>query len=250
MKDCLRKAGDRKVLTVEGLEYAFRWCPPGEFLMGGNKYDAEKPPHQVRLTNGFWLLETPVTQAMWWRVMGRNPSWFKGKWHPVERVNWYNSQEFCRNLRQKLGQEVRLPSEAQWEYACRAGSMRNYAGDLDSMAWYIKNSHSRTRPVGQKKPNDWGLYDMLGNIFEWCLDYYDEKYYAGTPTSNPVNRTVSACRVTRGGSWGSSGEICRPAQRFKFSPEDQRDFLGLRVLLVPDREDRGDDCEAQRAPNI
>ena len=225
--------GDRIVLTADGAEYAFRWCPPGEFMMGGDKYDFEKPVHKVKITRGFWLLETEVTQAMWRSVMGENPSFFKGKQNPVEQVSWDDCQSFCRKLSQKLGQQVQLPTEAQWEYACRAGTTGDYAGTLDEMAWYYDNSGLMTHVVGQKKPNALGLYDMHGNVWEWCSDYYDKEFYARSPTSAPENTATSPDRVLRGGCYREFAENCRSAFRYGAGPDNRSRSLGLRVLLVP-----------------
>ncbi len=224
--------GDRIVLTAGGIEYAFRWCPPGEFMMGGDKYDFEKPVHKVKITRGFWLLETEVTQAMWESVMDANPSFFKGKRNPVEQATWNDCQEFCKELSQKLGRQVQLPTEAQWEYACRAGTTGAYAGTLDELAWYNANS-MRTHEVRQKKPNAWGLYDMHGNVYEWCSDYYDADYYDRSPASDPENTTASANRVSRGGGWFSIAEDCRSGYHYGCDPDDRSSSLGLRVLLVP-----------------
>ena len=267
------RAGDRKVETVDGIAYAFRWCPPGEFMMGSPEDEPgradDETQHRVKLTKGFWMLETPVTQAMWLSVMGENPSEFEGERNPVENVSWDDCQEFCRKLSLKLGdQSVRLPTEAQWEYACRAGSTTalpngpieikgaNNAPELDPIAWYGGNSSqgftgssdydSRewdetqylggpcgTHPVGQKAANAWGLYDMIGNVWEWCSDYYDAEYYGKSPICDPENQADSLDRVFRGGSWDSTAEACRSALRFWSEPDDRDAGLGFRVVLVP-----------------
>ncbi|MDO4857460.1 MAG: formylglycine-generating enzyme family protein [Thermoguttaceae bacterium] len=228
--------GDRIVLTADGVEYAFRWCPPGEFMMGGTGSD-EKPVHKVKLTRGFWLLETEVTQEMWQSVMGSNPSKFSGAKKPVEQVSWDDCQSFCQKLSRKLDQQVKLPTEAQWEYACRAGTTGDYAGDLDSMGWYVDNSGSTTHAAGQKKPNAWGLYDMHGNVWEWCSDFYDAKFYDRSPASDPENTEPSSYRVFRGGDWFFSAGFSRSAFRFRDAPDYRVYFLGLRVLLVPSPEE-------------
>lgn len=240
-------AGERKVLTVSGIDYAFRWCPPGEFMMGGNKYDCEKPVHKVILTEGFWMLETPVTQVMWRNVMGNNPSLHDGSGflgfgtynasnYPVEQVSWDDCQIFCQKLSQKLGLRVQLPTEAQWEYACRAGSAGDYAGDIKSMAWYFKNSWLTTHEVGWKKSNQWGLYDMHGNVWEWCSDYYDGDYYSKSPTNDPENTEASPHRVLRGGSWEDNVGCCRSAYRLRDKPGIRDGDFGLRVLVVPGQD--------------
>lgn len=241
-----RVAGERRVLTVDGIEYAFRWCPPGEFMMGAPEsewpdrlsvYPYDETPHKVKLTHGFWLLETEVTQEMWQSVMGENPSEFMGDQNPVENVSWDDSQYFCQILSQKLGQQVRLPTEAQWEYACRAGTTSDYAGDLDSIAWNPSNSGSMTHTVGQKEPNSWGFYDMIGNVWEWCSDYYDSSYYSRSPASDPENTAVSSYRVNRGGSWSSFAGQYRSAFRGGTKPDNQNSHFGLRILLVPSQEE-------------
>lgn len=232
--DMQRKATDRKVLTEDGIEYAFRWCPPGEFMMGLSYNE-----HKVKLTKGFWLLETEVTQAMWQSVMGENPSYFKGDRNPVENVSWNDCQEFCKKLSQKLGPQVQLPTEAQWEYACRAGTTGDYAGTLDEMAWYDKNSDSKPHAVGQKKPNAWGLYDMHGNVCEWCSDCYDPDYYKRSPTSDPTGPDfdwIDSDRVIRGGSGRLSAVFCGSAYRSSFEPGFRSSLLGLRVSLVPGQD--------------
>ncbi len=163
------KAGERKTVTVNGVEFAFRWCPAGTFMMGSPKDEkdrsSDETQHEVTLTKGFWMLETEVTQKQWKAITGDNPSNFKGDDLPVEEVSWNDCQEFCRKC-SALGLPVQLPTESQWEYACRAGTTDAYAGNLDEMAWYYSNSGNKTHPVGTKKPNAWGLYDMHGNVWE------------------------------------------------------------------------------------
>lgn len=229
-------AGTRKVWMVDGIEYAFRWCPPGEFMMGGGNLPfEERPVHKVKLTQGFWLLETEVTQEMWQSVMGENPSEFKSAKNPVECVSWDDCQSFCQKLGQKLGQKVQLPTEAQWEYACRAGTTGEFAGDLDSMGWYYSNTGKlkSTKEVAQKKPNAWGLYDMHGNVMEWCSDYFDDEYYARSPMSDPENTTESPYRVLRGGCWLLFSECLGSAFRGKCPAGRRQADKGLRPVLVP-----------------
>ncbi|MDO4583372.1 MAG: SUMF1/EgtB/PvdO family nonheme iron enzyme [Planctomycetia bacterium] len=245
-----RTAGERMVKTVKGVEYAFRWCPAGEFMMGSPEGElgrySEETQHRVRLTKGFWMLETEVTQAMWESVMGDNPSNFKGSNLPVEKVSWKDCQEFCQKLR-SLGLNVQLPTEAQWEYACRAGTTtslnngknitseegKGICYNLSEVGWYEKNLDLTTHIVGQKKPNAWGLYDMHGNVYEWCQDWYDSGYYAESPTSDPEGPSSGAFRVFRGGSWNSIARFCRSAFRFHNTPAHRVDALGFRLALVP-----------------
>ena len=251
-----RKAGDRMVKTADGIEYAFRWCPPGEFMMGistdGPGWDDDETPvHEVKLTKGFWLLETQVTQVMWSGVMGENPSCFKGDRNPVENVSWDDCQEFCRKLSQKLGQRVKLPTEAQWEYACRAGTTTpfNFGYTLNGDKANCDGRHpypygtcaegpylAKTSPVGSYESNAWGLYDMHGNVWEWCSDYYDGDYCSRSPTCDPENTTVSLYRVRRGGSWDYFAGDCRSAIRSFGEPGRPDKNRGLRVMLVPGQE--------------
>ena len=231
-----KKAGDRKIWTVDGIEYAFRWCPAGTFTMGSpssvsNWYD-EGPQHSVTLTKGFWMLETQVTQKMWKSVMRNNPSSFPGEQNPVECVSWHKCREFCKALSSKLGVTVDLPTEAQWEYACRAGTTGAYAGDLDAMAWYSKNSGMETHPVGQKKANTWGLYDMYGNVWEWCLDWYRKDYYTESPTSDPCGPNNGSIQVIRGGGWSNNIWDCRSANRGHRGPGSWYYDLGFRIVLA------------------
>jgi len=233
-------AGERKVWTSKEICYPFCWCPcsTSVFEMGSSdgelgQYDNEKQ-HKTTLSQGFWMLETEVTQEMWMSVMGSNPSKFKGDKKPVENVSWDECQEFCRKLSSELGLQVNLPTETQWEYACRAGTTDTYAGNLDKMGWYIKNSENTTHPVAQKEPNAWGFYDMHGNVWEWCSDRYDVDYDAKTPMSNPTGPESGSCRVCRGGSWNSCADFCRSAHRNCLSPGSKLSTLGFRfVLTVP-----------------
>ncbi|MBP3693512.1 MAG: formylglycine-generating enzyme family protein, partial [Thermoguttaceae bacterium] len=192
----------------------------------------------------FWMLETEVTQAMWKSVMGTtvrqqrdkaDPDWplrGEGSDYPIYYVNWEESRTFCEKLSSKLGVQGSLPTEAQWEYACRAGTTGAYAGDLDAMAWYDSNSGDKTHPVGQKKANEWGLKDMHGNVWEWCSDWYASDYYVESPTSDPTGPNSGSVRVDRGGSWLSNAELCRSAFRFCDEPGYRNFSLGFRLVLA------------------
>jgi formylglycine-generating enzyme required for sulfatase activity len=173
--------------------------PAGSFMMGSDKCDNEKPIHKVTISQDFWLQKTEVTQAQWQAVMGNNPSNFKGNNLPVETVSWDDAQEFIKKLNAKGEGTYRLPTEAEWEYAARAGTTGDYAGNLDSMAWYSANSDMKTHPIGQKQANAWGLYDMHGNVWEWCEDWYDS-YPSGTVT-DPTGAASGSYRVIRGSCW-------------------------------------------------
>ena len=183
-------------------------------------YEFDEDQHQVKLTEGFWMLETEVTQTMWKHIMGNEPSHFKGPQNPVEQVSWSKCEEFCQKLSAKVGGIVSLPTEAQWEYACRAGSKKAYAGNLAAMAWYGEDKyHGSTHQVGLKQPNAWGLYDMHGNVWEWCRDWYAG--YRTTNQPNPNGPNNGKYRVNRGGSWASEPGACRSASRDSNIPEDE-----------------------------
>lgn len=224
-----RKAGD-PMTGPQGIELV--WCPPGTFAMGSPPGERERSDdeaqHQVTLTQGFWLGKYPVTQEQWEKVMGSNPSQFKGGRNPVENLSWDDAREFMK----KLGSGFRLPTEAEWEYACRAGSESAFCfgdeeGKLKDFAWYSGNSGAQTRPVGQKKANAWGLYDMHGNVFEWCADWYGS--YPRGPLTDPTGPPSGQDRVYRGGSWSFDARVCRSAYRNYWRPDSRFNFLGFRV---------------------
>ncbi|MBP3695857.1 MAG: formylglycine-generating enzyme family protein [Thermoguttaceae bacterium] len=150
---------------------------------------------------------------------------------PVEQVGWVDCVEFCRKLSEKLGVPVALPTEAQWEYACRAGSAGPFAGNLEEMAWFGTNSENRTHSVGMKKPNAWGLYDMHGNVWEWCLNWYAEDAYADGPSIDPHGPKRGVNRVYRGGGWYGGERFCRSAYRNYYAPNFRSYGLGFRIIL-------------------
>jgi formylglycine-generating enzyme required for sulfatase activity len=202
---------------VCGVRQRMRWIPPGRFLMGSPKdederRDVEGPQHEVTLTRGFWLGETPCTQALWEAVRGENPSRFKGARRPVENVSWDDCAGFFERLNSRAPDlDLRLPTEAEWEYACRAGTTSSrYDEDLDAIAWYDKNSRNETHEVGGKRPNEWGLHDMLGNVWECCADGLRE--YTAGPATDPVG-PAGPWRVCRGGSWYDLARYARAAYR-------------------------------------
>ncbi len=217
----------------------FTPIPAGEFMMGSDEHDSEKPVHKVTINKPFYLGTYPVTQREWKSVMDDNPSNFKGDDLPVESVSWNDIQEFIRKLNDKEGTDkYRLPSEAEWEYACRAGNITEYCfGDGESelveYAWYNDNSGSKTNPVGQKKPNSWGLYDMHGNVWEWVQDWYHSNY-KGAPIDGSVWESGNGSfRVFRGGGWFSSAQNCRSAYRNCFDPAGRHGYLCFRLLRAP-----------------
>ncbi len=200
--------------------------------------DYEKPAHMVTLTQAFYMGKFDVTQEQYQQIVGTNPSSFKGKDNPVETVSWDDAQAFCKKLSEKSGQTVCLPTEAEWEYACRAGTTTEfYSGDLDSdldrVAWYGANSKSTTHPVGQKEANAFGLYDMHGNVWQWCQDWYADDYYGKSPATDPEGPSQGAFRLLRGGSWDDHPLYCRAAYRRRNNPDIRYFFIGFRVALVP-----------------
>ena len=282
--DAEREAGTRRTFFLNRVEFAFRYCPPGTFLMGSPEDEEERQDdetqHKVTLTRGFWLLETPVTQGMYEALTHSNPSWFSEKalggsspgcfsnrWEaPVEQVSWDDCQMFCRWLNAYAsrvapeGFEFRLPTEAEWEYACRAGTTGPYNVDgasLGALGWYGENSAAfsigQTHPVRRKTPNAWGLCDMHGNVREWCADWYG--CYRSTPQTDPTgpekdadqggldaglrrwiygnvcNLAEDSYRVLRGGSWGDRGGRCRSAYRHIGKPTSRSYDAGFRVAL-------------------
>ena len=211
----------------------------GTFMMGATSemkdpYDWEKPVHQVTLTNDYYMGKYEVTQALWQAVMGNNPSHFKGENLPVETVNWNECQEFISKLNSMTGRKFRLPTEAEWEYAARGGKKSRgyqYSGSnsISDVAWYDGNSGSKTHPVGTKQANELGIYDMSGNVYEWCSDWYGS--YSSSSQTNPTGADSGSGRVNRGGSWYFNAGSCRLSCRDRITP-DSRDYaLGLRLVL-------------------
>ncbi|MFH1023553.1 MAG: formylglycine-generating enzyme family protein [Planctomycetota bacterium] len=217
------------------------WIPPGEFLMGSPENEPgrssdEGPQHRVTFTNGFYMGATEVTQAQWKAVMRDNPSYFKGDDLPVEQVSWDDCQIFLKKLSEKEGKTYRFPMEAEWEYACRAGATTRYCfgeddRELGVYAWFDGNSGSQTHPVGTKKPNAFGLFDMHGNVWEWCQDLYLDEYFKQN-MAVPVGSNCGKFRVLRGGSWGNPPGFCRSSGRGSEHPADRYRRRGLRVVVA------------------
>ena len=209
----------------------------GTFTMGAtpemkNPYDWEKPTHRVTLTNDYYIGKYEVTQALWQAVMGNNPSSFKGDNLPVESVSWDDCQEFISKLNRITGKTFRLPTEAEWEYAARGGNKSRgyqYSGsnNLSDVAWYEDNCGKKTHAVGTKQPNELGIYDMSGNVWEWCQDWFGE--YSSSSQTNPTGANSGSGRVRRGGSWGTW--VCCSSSRGVLEPNDRYDFLGFRLVL-------------------
>ena len=225
----------------DGVVMKCKLIPAGTFLMGSPKGEQERcddegPQHEVTLSRPFYMGVYPVTQAQYKAVMRKAPSNFKGKDRPVESVSWDDALAFCEELSAETGKKVVLPTEAQWEYACRAGTTTKYSfGDsesrLDLYGWYDGTSGEGTHPVGQKKPNPWGLYDMHGNVWEWCADWYGEKYYANADSCDPKGPDSGSARVLRGGSWDLNPARCRSADRVRDAPDRRSGDVGFRVVV-------------------
>ena len=286
-----RKAGERMTKTVNGVEYAFRWCPAGSFQMGSpsseSGRDDDETQHRVTLTQGFWMLETEVTVGMYRSFVeetghqsgagyegkgGRGYNASTEEWeqnpkytwknngfpqeenHPVANVDWNDAVAFCEWLSRKTKTRIQLPTEAQWEYACRAGTTSSYyfgnAPEGLSKVGNVADGSAKKQfsgwttiesedgyvfiaPVGIYRPNAWGLYDMHGNVWEWCSDWYDGSYYDKSPTSDPTGPSSGSDRVIRGGCWHYHAKICRSAFRGSNSPDFRNASLGFRFSLVP-----------------
>ena len=211
----------------------------GTFTMGATSEQGsdaasdEKPAHQVTLSS-FSIGKYEVTQEEWEAVMGNNPSRFKGAKRPVESVSWSDCRQFIRKLRTLTGKNFRMPTEAEWEYAARGGNKSRgykYSGSniLDDVGWYYGNSSSSTHDVGQLDPNELGLYDMSGNVWEWCADWYGS--YDSNSQSNPIGSSSGSDRVDRGGSWNNLAGLCRVSYRYNYTPGFSYRNLGLRLAL-------------------
>ncbi|MCQ2318171.1 MAG: SUMF1/EgtB/PvdO family nonheme iron enzyme [Bacteroidales bacterium] len=233
-------AAANKTFTVNGVSFEMVTVKGGTFTMGatseqGSDADSdEKPTHSVTLSD-YYIGKFEVTQELWEAVMGSNPSHFKGSNLPVEKVSWNDCQMFVKNLNSLTGKNFRLPTEAEWEYAARGGNKSKgdkYSGssDKNDVAWYDDNSGGRTRPVGTKSPNELGIHDMSGNVWEWCQDWYGN-YGSGSHT-NPQGASSGSYRVYRGGGWSSDAEYCRVSNRSNYSPV-RGSNLGFRVVLIP-----------------
>lgn len=239
------------LLNKLGIFLNFSYIPAGTFTMGSPTTDLEsqgneRPEHRVTITKPFLMLRTPVTQELWEAIMGSNPSSFTGDTIlPVEQVSWYDAVDFCNALSKQAGLPpayivngndvrrieksigYRLPTEAEWEYACRAGSTTSRYGPLDRIAWHDGNSYGQTHPVGQKDPNAWNLYDMLGNVWEWVYDWNGP--YSVSMQINPQGPASGSSRVFRGGSWFSVASLARTGYRDSNTPVYLNYNVGFRI---------------------
>jgi formylglycine-generating enzyme required for sulfatase activity len=236
--------GDRERRVIEDLKLELIRVAPGTFMMGSptdepERNKAEGPRTEVTLTREFWLGKTEITQGQYEAIMGTNPSTFNtaGKDFPVERVSWIDAMAFCRKLtereraagRLREGESYTLPTEAQWEFAFRAGTTGAYPGEPDQMGWNKENSENATHAVGLKKPNAWGFYDMAGNVLEWCYDWYGD--YPGGAVTDPTGPARGYYRTARGGSWRTEARVGRSAARSGGSAGRLDYTLGFRVAL-------------------
>jgi formylglycine-generating enzyme required for sulfatase activity len=235
------------VANSVGMKLAY--IPPGEFTMGSPKTEpgrvANETQRHVTFEKGFRIGVTEVTQKEWRLIMGTNPAFFKGDDLPVERITWREAVEYCRRLSEKEKKRYRLPTEAEWEYACRAGTTTvYYSGEnkeaLDAAGWYVGNSGNQSHPVGRKQPNPWGLYDMHGNVSEWCAERPPGE--RGDSHSAQLNSEENALRDLRGGSWGLNTSDCRSASRLSNAGTFRYFDLGLRVVC--DLDDRARSAES------
>lgn len=233
-----RKKEDIPKTYTNSIGMKFALIPAGEFMMGSEEFDWAKPVHKVKISKPFYLGIYPVTQRKWKEVMGSNPSYFKGDNLPVEQVSWDDVQKFINKLNEKNGTDkYRLPSEAEWEYAARAGTTARHSfGDdeskLGDYAWYDANSGRKTHPVGEKKPNSWGLYDMHGNVWEWVQDTWHDSY-TGAPPDGSAWEGDGSDRVVRGGTSFNDARDLRSAARCSTAPDYRRGYaLGFRLLGI------------------
>lgn len=233
-----------KSWTAPDLDMAFAYVTPGSFQMGSKDGEAnEKPVHTVRISRGYWMGKYEVTQQQYESIMGNNPSKVKGSGHPVVNVSWNDCVSFCNKLTDKelctgrlpQGYEYRLPTEAEWEYAARGGSRglnTKYAGSnsIGDVAWYHENSGGKTHPVGQKQANELGLYDMSGNVWEWCHDWKGD--YSSSSQTDPAGPGTGSGRVNRGGTREHFAWYCRLAFRSSYTPTRPYYTIGFRVVLA------------------
>ncbi len=237
------------VLTIDDVDFHWRWIPPGSFVMGSpeseeGRYDREGPQHRVTISRGYWLAATPTTQEQWLLVSRDNPSKdFSNPNLPVENVSWSEADRYIKRLNERVaGLYIRLPNEAQWEYACRAGASTAFNNGtdctqptgvdpgLDEVGWYAENSNGKTHIVGDKRANSWGLYDMHGNVYEWCAD--GMMTYTENHAIDPVGPTGSdkiSKRAIRGGGAWSRARYCRSAYRNAIERGNRIDSLGFRL---------------------
>lgn len=229
-----------ETFNIDGVEFTMVYVEGGTFTMGATSeqspdaYDREYPIHQVTLSS-YYIGETEVTQALWQAVMGNNPSYFKGENLPVESISYEDIQGFIAKLNQKTGKKFRFPTEAEWEFAARGGNKSEgfkYSGsnNANNVAWYDGNCNYKPHMVKTKQANELGLYDMSGNVYEWCSDWYGD--YSSSSQTNPSGANSGSRRVLRGGSWSHSARSCRVSNRYYYYPSDGGCINGFRLALA------------------
>lgn len=226
-----------ETFTANGVQFTMIAVEGGSFQMGSTSGESdEQPVHEVKLSS-YAIGQTEVTQELWEAVMGTNPSYWKGAKLPVERVSWNDCQSFISKLNALTGKTFRLPTEAEWEFAAHGGIQSKgytYSGSntIDDVAWYTSNSSSKTHDVATKVPNELGIYDMSGNVWEWCQDWYSSTYYSSSVINNPTGPVSGSYRVFRGGSWDNAATRCRVAFRSSGNtPANADSYLGFRLAL-------------------
>ena len=229
----------RTIDLIDGIQIELILIPAGEFDMGSPPSEKarnvdEEPIRRIKISRPFYIGRYEITQAEWKAVMGQILSNFQGSDLPVDGIPWSSAAEFCQRLSEREHETFRLPTEAEWEYACRAGTVTTYSfgGDPSSLtqfAWYSGNSRHKTHPVGRKKPNAFGLYDMHGNVWEWCSDWYNE--YPVDPIIDPTGPSDGSSRILRGGSWFCTLDLCRSANRGWNTPTIRDDDVGFRIVM-------------------
>ena len=236
---------ETRTFIVGGVTFSMKLVEAGTFQMGGTEYDWEKPIHSVTITKDYYMGETEVTQALWNAVTGMSPTTDGSAWsttyglgdnYPAYYISYEDVQSFITKLNSMTGECFRMPTEAEWEFAARGGNKSKgytYSGSntIDDVAWYINNSSSKTQPVKTKNANELGIYDMSGNVYEWCSDWYDSSYYSSSPQNNPIGPATGTIRVNRGGSKGGDAMRCRCADRGGGTPSGQTSSLGFRLAL-------------------
>ncbi|MGM9712611.1 MAG: formylglycine-generating enzyme family protein [Prevotella sp.] len=232
-------AASQHKLTLSNLTDNMVLVEGGTFIMGAtleqlDPWVDEKPKHKVTLSS-YYICKYEVTQELWKAVMGSNPSKFKNNDYPVEHVSWDDCQEFIKKLNSMTGKKFRLPTEAEWEYAARGGKHRSGfilsgSSKINDVAWYKDNSGDKPHTVGTKAPNGLGIYDMSGNVWEWCQDWYGK--YDVIDQTNPSGPCKGSCRVMRGGCWDGSSWYCRVSMRCLHNPDGRRHNIGLRLALT------------------
>jgi formylglycine-generating enzyme required for sulfatase activity len=231
-----------KSLTLDlgsGVKLEFILIPAGSFVMGTDENSGdgdEFPAHKVVITQPFYLGKYEVTQEQWTQLTGQNPSRFKGPKLPVEIVSWNDCHKFLRRLHEKTGRSASLPTEAQWEYAARAGTTTPWSfgateTHIADFAWFVENAENTTHPVGTKKPNAWGLYDMSGNVWEWCTDRYQKHAYPEGEAIDPQGPTTGDSYIARGGAWGDTPEMLRSTARNCAGPDVANQGIGFRCVI-------------------